>query len=143
MPVAGTAPRPLQARLAGFQRALNEQFDACRRAACERRGAALRAAVAGVALLCHLQQHLLQPLFGAVPGGLDTLRDLTALSAHADDDAHQRAVAALLEGLVQLQFAQIDVQLAEARLPDAGWTELDGAVAALLAGWPSPRAAAG
>lgn len=142
MQSGAAAPRPLQARLARFQRALNEQFDACRRAARERRGPALRAAVAGVALLCHLQQHLLQPLLGAAPDGLDTLRDLTALSARAGDDAHQRAVAALLEGLVQLQFAQIDVQLADARLPDAGWNELDGAVAALLDGWPSQQGAA-
>ncbi|KQW52005.1 hypothetical protein ASD88_05240 [Pelomonas sp. Root662] len=127
-------------RLAEFRRVLNDQFDACRRAPKERRGLALRRACAGVELLCHLQQHLLQPVLGQAPDGLDALHDLTALSGRTADDAQQRAVAALLEGLVQLQFAQIDEALADANLPAARWAELDTAVATVLAEWPAPAA---
>ncbi|MGQ3092882.1 hypothetical protein [Roseateles sp.] len=125
-------------RLAEFRRVLNEQFDACRRAPPERRGLALRRACAGVELLCHLQQHLLQPMLAQAPEGLDALHELTALSSRTSEDAQQRAVAALLEGLVQLQFAQIDEALAEADLDAPRWAEVDAAIAVLLADWAAP-----
>ena len=136
---------PLLTQLAGFQRALNEQFDNCRHVERYRPGLALRRLSAGVELLCQLQEELLHPaLFASRPQAwpalgqamesLTALRDLAAMGAHAAD-SRQRALLALLEGLVQLQFVSLDELLAEADATAMPWQALEGATEAALQQW--------
>lgn len=141
---------PLLTQLADFQRALNEQFDTCRHAERYRPGAALRRLRAGVELLCNLQQDLLHPALAAswpVPwpalqramDGAAELRQLVATGDRADD-AQQRAVLALIEGLVQLQFSSLDELLGEADPNVVPWGRLASQTQGLLDTWPLPAA---
>ena len=131
---------PLLALLAGFQQALDTQFDACRHDA-----AALPRLRAGLELLCRLQETVLHPALcasrpaawpdlGRAMAGVQALRDLAVLSQCVDTGG-QPAIAALLEGVAQLQFASLDELLAEADASAMPWGELECLALALLVGW--------
>ncbi|MGM9484035.1 hypothetical protein ACS5PN_22765 [Roseateles sp. NT4] len=138
---------PLLAQLADFQQALNEQFDNCRHGARYRPALALLRLRSGVELLCQLQDEVLHPALSAcrpqawpaldqARDSVDSLRRLAALGAQAADD-RQRALVALLEGLVQLQFVSLDELLAEADVAALRWGDLERQTQALLRPWQS------
>lgn len=145
MAQASVARLPLLTRLADFQHALNEQFDNCRHGARYRPALALQRLRSGVQLLCQLQQDLLHPALCAsrreawpalaqAVESVDALRDLAALGARTAEP-QQRALVALLEGLVQLHFVSLDELLAEAEVAAMPWDELATAGQALLQPW--------
>lgn len=136
---------PLLTLLADFQRALNDQFDSCRHVDRYRPGLALQRLRSGVALLCQLQEELLHPALGASRAepwpalgraieGVGALRDLTVAGERADD-ARQRAVMAVLEGLAQLQFASLDELLSQADVTALRWADIERGTEALLVPW--------
>lgn len=141
---------PLLTQLADFQRALNEQFDTSRHADRYRPGAALRRLRAGVELLCDLQQDLLHPALAAswpVPWpalqqAMEDAADLRQLVATSDsaDDAQQRALLSLIEGLVQLQFSSLDELLGEADANVVPWGCLASQTQGRLEAWLLPAA---
>lgn len=142
---ASVARLPLLTQLADFQRLLNEQFDSCRHGERYRPGAALQRLRSGVELLCQLQEEVLHPALGAsrreawpalgqAMESVDGLRKLAALGARTAD-SQQRALVALLEGLVQLQFVSCDELLAQADVAAMPWDELATATEALLQPW--------
>ncbi len=145
MAQASAARLPLLTRLADFQQALNEQFDNCRHGARYRPGLALQKLRSGIELLCRLQEELLHPALsasraeawpalGQAMESVDSLRDLAALGSRTADP-QQRALVALLEGLVQLHFVSLDELLAEADVAAMPWAELAIAAEALLQPW--------
>jgi len=62
------------------------------------------------------------------------LRDLVALGGRAAD-TQQRALMALLEGLVQLHFVSLDELLAEVDATSLPWEELERSTEAALLQW--------
>lgn len=145
MAQASVARLPLLTHLADFQRELNDEFDACRHGARYRPGVALRRLRSGVEMLCRLQQELLHPALGAsrpqawpalvqAMESVASLRGLAGLGARAAD-AEQRALLALLEGLVQLQFVGLDELLAQVDVGAICWSQLAQQVGALLSDW--------
>jgi len=142
---ASVARLPLLRQLADFQRLLNEQFDNCRHSERYRPGLALERLRSGVELLCRLQEELLHPALsasrreawpalGQARESVDGLRKLAALGGRTSD-SQQRALVALLEGLVQLQFVSLDELLAQADVAAMPWDELASATEALLQPW--------
>ncbi|MDR7268653.1 hypothetical protein J2X20_001282 [Pelomonas saccharophila] len=136
---------PLLTQLADFQRALNEEFDSCRHGARYRPGAGLLRLSSGIELLCQLQQELLHPALAAsrpqpwpaldrAMESVVALRDLVALGGRAAD-TQQRALMALLEGLVQLHFVSLDELLAEVDATSLPWEELERSTEAALLQW--------
>jgi hypothetical protein len=143
---------PLLTQLADFQRALNEQFDTCRHADRYRPGAALRRLRAGVTLLCDLQQDVLHPALAASwptpwPALRQAMHDAAelrelAFSGDSTDDARQRAMLSLIEGLVQLQFSSLDELLGEADAGVMPWGQLAAQTQRLLQAWSASAALA-
>ena len=136
---------PVLAQLAGFQRALNEQFDNCRHVDRYRPGIALQRLSSGVELLCQLQEELLHPALsasrpqawpelGQAMESVTALRDLAVMGSRAAD-SRQLALLALLEGLVQLQFVGLDELLAQADATAMHWPMLESAVEDALQQW--------
>lgn len=145
MAQASVARLPLLNLLADFHRALNEQFDSCRHGARYRPALALQRLRAGVELLCRLQEELLHPALsasraaawpalGQAMESVDALRDVAELGTRTAD-TQQRALVALLEGLVQLHFVSLDELLAEADVAAMPWDELAQAADTLLQAW--------
>lgn len=145
MAQALVARLPLLTLLADFQRALNEEFDSCRHGARYRPGAALLRLRSGIELLCLLQEDVLHPALGAsrpqdwpalaqARESVDALRDLAVLGVRAADP-QQRALVALLEGLVQLHFVSLDELLAQADRAAMPWEALERATEAALQQW--------
>jgi len=143
--LAPMARLPVLTQLADFQHALNEQFDNCRHGACYRPRLALQKLRSGIELLCQVQEELLYPALCAsrdepwpalarAMESIDALRDLAALGDRTGD-AQQRALVALLEGLVQLQFVSFDELLAEADVAAMPWDRLEQELQAALQGY--------
>lgn len=137
---------PLLNQLAALQRALNEQFDTCRHAERYRPRSALERLRAGVGVLCDLQQGVLHPALAAsrdapwpalqrAAQDVDSLRRLTA-TAQRTGDEHLAALFALIEGLVQEQFASLDELLGQADARLVPWATLAGQTERLLRSWP-------
>lgn len=147
-PLRAEAPAPrlaLLARLADFQRELNEEFDDCRHGERNRPGQALQRLRAGIELLCRLQEELLHPALsasrpepwpalGQAMESVDALRDLAGMGERIAD-RRQRALVALLEGLVQLHFASLDDLLDAADPAAMPWQALEAAAEAALRPW--------
>lgn len=137
---------PVLMQLADLQRAVNEEFDACRHAQRYRLGSALRRLSAAIGLMCDLQQDVLHPALevtrvGAWPALQHAQRDTAVLrelaaAAPRTSEAQHSALVTLLEAMVQLQLAGLDDLLAQVDVTRVPWGTLAAQMQALLKAWP-------